>query len=79
MKARRLLEGATYPPETLAVVFKAFDQAWAEIEPGFVGDGPREDGRLTLASILLLLARDHVGDVDELKRTALKVMARSRT
>ena len=30
MKARRLLEGATYPPETLAVVFKAFDQAWAE-------------------------------------------------
>lgn len=78
MKARRLIEGASYPPEVLAVVFQAFDSAWAEIEGDFVGDGPRENGRLTLASILLMLARDHVGDAEELKTTAVKLMTRSR-
>ncbi|HEY8276806.1 MAG TPA: hypothetical protein VIG52_07415 [Methyloceanibacter sp.] len=31
MKARRLIEGSLYEPETLNVVFQAFDQAWAEI------------------------------------------------
>ena len=31
MKALRLLEGAACPPERLAVVFKAFDEAWTEI------------------------------------------------
>jgi hypothetical protein len=78
MRARRIIEGAAYPPETLAAVFQAFDQAWAEIESDFVGDGPRENGRLMLASIVLMLARDHVGEADELKRTAIKLMARSR-
>jgi hypothetical protein len=75
VKARKLIEGASYPPEILAVVFKAFDQAWAEIDADFVGNAPRENGRLTLASIILLLARDHVGDVHELKSSALKLMA----
>jgi len=78
MKARQLLEGAAYSPETLAMLFAAFDQAWIEIESDFLGEAPRESGRLTLASILLMLARDHVGDVDELKSTALELMARSR-
>ncbi len=31
-----------------------------------------------LASIILMLARDHVGEADELNRTALKLMARGR-
>lgn len=77
MKARRLIEGASYPPEVLAVVFRAFDNAWAEIQGDLAGDGPRENGRLTLASsILLMLARDHVGEAEELKTVALKPMAR---
>jgi hypothetical protein len=59
MKARQLLEGAAYSPETLAMLFAAFDQAWIEIESDFLGEAPRENGRLTLASILLMLARDH--------------------
>ena len=79
MKARQLIEGATYPPEVLAKVFEAFDRAWAEIEHDFEGDGPRENGRLTLASILLMLARDHVGAVDELKGSALRLMRRTYT
>ena len=67
MKARRLLEGSTYPPEVLAVLFQAFDQAWLEIEHDFEGDGPRENGRLTLASICSILqpppAHADAGDV----------------
>ena len=31
MKARKLIEGATYGPETLKVIGKAFDDAWSEI------------------------------------------------
>lgn len=79
MKARRLLEGSTYPPEVLAVLFQAFDQAWLEIEHDFEGDGPRENGRLTLASILLMLARDGVGDVEDMKASALRLMRRTYT
>ena len=30
MKARKLIEGATYGPETLKVIGKAFDDAWSE-------------------------------------------------
>jgi hypothetical protein len=78
MKARRLIEGASYPPEVLAVLFEAFDRAWLEIETDFTGDAARENGRLTLASILLMLAREHVGDADELRTTALKLMAKSQ-
>ena len=58
------------------MLFKMFDRAWLEIEPDFVGDGARENGRLTLASILLLLARDHIGEEDELKSSALRLMRR---
>ena len=31
MKARQLIQGATYGPETLKVIGKAFDDAWSEI------------------------------------------------
>lgn len=60
------------------MLFNAFDQAWLEIESDFVGDGARENGRQTLASIILMLARDHVGEADELKRAALRLMVCSR-
>jgi len=78
MKARRLIEGASYPPEALAVLSRVFDQAWLEIESDFVGDSARENARLKLAGIILMLAPEHVGNADELKRTALKLMARGR-
>ena len=35
MKARELIQGATYGPETLKVIGKAFDDAWSEIGPHF--------------------------------------------
>ena len=36
MKARRLIECSTYGPVTLAVLYKALDDAWAEIAHKFV-------------------------------------------
>ena len=31
MKARRLIESSDYEPETLKVIYKAFDAAWVEV------------------------------------------------
>ena len=35
MKARKLIEGATFDPATLATIGEAFDRPWAEIADHF--------------------------------------------
>lgn len=58
MKARELIGGASYPPETLKVIFEAFDDAWTEVCPSMGADpGAIEMGRLSLATIVLSLAK----------------------
>ena len=50
MKARKLIEGATYGPETLKVIGKAFDDAWSEIAGHFTRNGLQAQSmRLKLA------------------------------
>jgi hypothetical protein len=39
VKARQLIDGASYGPEELKVIEQAFDDAWAAIEGNF-GDDP---------------------------------------
>jgi hypothetical protein len=76
MKARMLIEGATYGPETLKVIGKAFDDAWSEIAGHFARTGLQaESARLKLAHAVLAVARDDSRDSDELKHAALQVMA----
>lgn len=76
MKARKLIEGATYGPETLKVIGKAFDDAWSEIAGHFTHNGLQaQSARLKLAHALLAVARDDSRDSDELKNAALQVMA----
>ena len=76
MKARKLIEGATYGPETLKVIGKAFDDAWSEIAPHFSQNGLQsQSARLKLAQAVLSVARDDSRDSDELKNSALQVMA----
>ena len=75
MKARKLIEDAAYPPEVLAVVFEAFDQAWHKIKSGFVSEGAREAARMRLAGIILMLARDAINDLEELRDAALRVFS----
>ena len=76
MKARKLLEGATYGPETLNVIGKAFDDAWSEISGHFSNNGLQsQSARLKLAHAVLAVARDESRDSNELKNAALQVMA----
>jgi hypothetical protein len=78
MKARQLVATASFEPEALEVIGKAFDQAWNEIAANF-GDSPAvvETARLRLAHAVLAVARDESRDVIELKNAALQVFAQA--
>ena len=55
MKARRLIDGASFGPDTLKALGQAFDQAWEEIAGNF-GDTQIENARLRLAEAMLSIA-----------------------
>ena len=64
MKARKLIEGATYGPETLKVIGKALDDAWSEISGHFSTNGLQsQSARLKLAHAVLAVARDDSREV----------------
>jgi hypothetical protein len=48
MRARRLVEGADFDPETLKVVFAAFDAAWQEIAHHYDAGDPAQIERARL-------------------------------
>jgi hypothetical protein len=75
MKARRRIESASYGPQTLERLGKAFDSAWEDIAPS-VGTRPQaiEAARMKLADIILNLASNGQQDADQLKEAALKIM-----
>jgi hypothetical protein len=78
MKAQALISGATYGPDALKVICKAFDDAWAHIQHHFDGDVHQtEEVRLRLAHAVLAVATDTSRDPEELKDQALQVLAMS--
>ena len=76
MKARALIDGASYGPDALKVMGQAFDEAWSTIAGNF-GSDPQdiEKARLRLANAILSIADEDSRDVDVLKRAALQRMA----
>ena len=76
MKARKLIEGATFDPPTLAVIGEAFDRAWSDISHHFA-NGPEqvERARTRLAHAVLAVADGESREPESLKRQALEVMA----
>jgi hypothetical protein len=76
MKARQVIDAASYGPEALKVMGQAFDEAWLSIARNF-GNDPRdiEKARFTLAHALLSVAHEDCRDVEALKRGALEAMA----
>jgi hypothetical protein len=76
MRARQLLDRSVqmFPAATMKVVYQAFDEAWAVIEPR-VGADPRaiEAAREKLAEAVLAVSRHDSTDVDQIKRMALQV------
>jgi len=76
MRARQLIDGASFGPDTLKAVGQAFDQAWAQIAGNF-GNDPSdiERARLRLANAMLSVASEDSRDVAVLVRAALEAMA----
>jgi hypothetical protein len=76
VKARRLIEGASYDPETLKALGQAFDGAWATIAGNFGTDSNDvEKARLRLATALLSVASEHGRNIQALMQGALQAMA----
>ena len=75
MKAHHLVHSAAYGPETLKILFKAFDDAWDEVKPT-VSKRPRaiEAARLRLANILLSLVKEDSRDPTQLKNEAIQIL-----
>jgi hypothetical protein len=76
MKARQLIDNASFGPESMKVIGQAFDAAWAQIAANFGGDPDDiERARLRLADAVLTVATDDSRDVAELQKAALEAMA----
>jgi len=78
MRAAKILAGCTYGPETLRIIGKAFDDAWADIAVHFAGDtGRAEAARERLAHAVLVAAMKDSRDPERIKTMALQIMALS--
>ena len=76
MRARKLIDGASFGLDALKAIGEAFDAAWQEIAPNF-GNDPSDidNARWKLANALLSIASEDSHDVEVLKQTALQRMA----
>ena len=76
VKAKQLIDGASYGPDALKAIGQAFDEAWFQIAGNF-GDDPAEieKARRELARALLSVANEDSRDVGVLKQAALQRMA----
>ena len=76
MKARTLIQEASYSPEQLKVLGKAFDDAWTQIAPT-ISKRPEavESARLKLASAILSAAKGlPARSGEEIKEEAMRIM-----
>jgi hypothetical protein len=74
MKAHQLIGKASYGPDALKVIFKAFDAAWKEAKPSVSKRAlALEAARLSLANIILSIAKEDSRDADQIKNEALKL------
>jgi hypothetical protein len=76
MKARALIDGASFGPETMKAMWEAFNEAWARMAATF-GNVPQEVeiARLRLAEAMLSVATEGNTNVAALKDRAIEVMA----
>jgi hypothetical protein len=76
MKARRLIESASYGPDELKALGKAFDDAWDRIAPT-ISQRPQaiEAARFALADIMLGLAKHGNFDPKALADAAVGLIA----
>lgn len=75
MRARRIIEGASFGPEVLKVVSQAFDEAWASVAPTFTA-GEHDDAREALAHAVMSAARQDSNDVATIRDAAVRAFMR---
>jgi hypothetical protein len=76
MRARQLIDGTSFGPEALKVIWQAFDEAWTQIAGNFGNDQHDiERARNNLASALLSVANEDSRNAAVLARAALETMA----
>lgn len=73
MEARKLLEVAPFGPDTLKVLKRAFDEAWASIGPTIPPDRV-DDTRLSLAHAIVAHAGVGDSDCETLKAAAMEAV-----
>jgi hypothetical protein len=74
MKAQNLIRRAGFGPDTLKVVFQAFDEAWSSISAQYISSATIEAARLKLAKAIIAVSRQDSRDAEVLKRLALQMM-----
>jgi hypothetical protein len=75
MKARALIGGASYDPDTLKTLYRAFDDAWAQIAPHIPNHTDTiESARIKLAEIVIDLAENGTRDAEALTEAAVQKM-----
>ena len=76
VKARQLINGASFGPAAIKAMSEAFDLAWGQIASHFDGDPLiRDSARQSLAEAVLAAAAYSIPDVQTLKDAGLSVMA----
>lgn len=74
--ARELIDGSSYSPETLKILYQAFDEAWATIAPKYADDPDlAEIARLKLANAILSFPADEIKDAEQIKNSSLQLIA----
>ena len=75
MKARQLIEGATFDPAQLKTIGQAFDDAWEHISPQVSARAEAiEAARYKLAHLVLSVAKRGIVERKALKDEALRLM-----
>ena len=73
MRARRLIDRASFGPDQLKIIGQAFDATWAQISPS-VSSESVEVARLKLANCILGLAKNGILNAEQLTSDALAAM-----
>ena len=74
MKARTLIEGASFGPDDLKIIGSAFDMAWEQLQPHLKGSSVGTEAvRMRLATVILDLANNG-HPLTQLAEAALRIM-----
>lgn len=76
MRARRILEGASYGPDVLKIAHKSFDEAWESVSHLFEHD-EHESVREELAEAVIALLRDETSNVARIRDEAIRSLERN--